>query len=55
MIMWFSLPVVFAYYEEWSEMVSDLREKAKEMMRGYEKACKEKKVINNIKQGYSLA
>ena len=26
-------------------MVSDLREKAKEMMRGYEKACKEKKVI----------
>lgn len=41
----FLLPVVFAYYEEWSEMVSDLREKAKEMMRGYEKACKEKKVI----------
>ncbi|XP_015764713.1 PREDICTED: universal stress protein in QAH/OAS sulfhydrylase 3'region-like [Acropora digitifera] len=37
-------PFVFAYYEEWSEMVSDLREKAKEMMRGYEKACKEKKI-----------
>ena len=36
-------------------MVSDLREKAKEMMRGYEKACKEKKVINNKKQVYSLA
>ena len=35
-------------------MVSDLREKAQEMMRGYEKACKEKKVINNIKQVYSL-
>ena len=29
-------------------MVSDLREQAKEMMKGYEKRCKEKKVkLNN--------
>ena len=37
--------VVFAYYEEWSQMVNDLREQAKEMMKVYEKKCKEKKVF----------
>lgn len=37
-------PFVFAYYEEWSEMVSDLRGQATEMMRGYEQRCKEKKM-----------
>ena len=39
------LLVVFAYYEEWSQMVSELREQAKEMMRGYEEKCKAKKVF----------
>ena len=38
------MAVVFAYYEEWSQMVSDLREQAKTMMQGYEERCKEKKV-----------
>ncbi|XP_068738313.1 universal stress protein Slr1101-like [Montipora capricornis] len=37
-------PFVFAYYEEWSEMVSDLRGQATEMMRKYEQRCKEKKM-----------
>ncbi|KAJ7386701.1 hypothetical protein OS493_006712 [Desmophyllum pertusum] len=37
-------PFVFAYYEEWSQMVNDLREQAKVMMRGYEERCKEKKI-----------
>ena len=40
------MAVVFAYYEEWSQMVNDLREQAKVMMRGYEERCKEKKVLN---------
>lgn len=35
-------PFVFAYYEEWSQMVNDLREKAKEMMLGYEERCRQK-------------
>ena len=39
------MAVVFAYYEEWSEMVNGLREQAKEMMLGYEERCKEKKVF----------
>jgi len=38
------MAVVFAYYEEWSQMVNDLREQAKTMMQGYEERCKEKKV-----------
>jgi len=37
-------PFVFAYYEEWSQMVNDLREQAKTMMQGYEERCKEKKI-----------
>ncbi|KAL9967154.1 hypothetical protein ACROYT_G025327 [Oculina patagonica] len=37
-------PFVFAYYEEWSQMVNDLREQAKVMMRGYEERCKEKQI-----------
>ena len=42
--MFYFMAVVFAYYEEWSQMVNDLREKAKTMMQGYEERCKEKKV-----------
>ena len=38
--------VVFAYYEEWSQMVGELREQAKEMMRAYEERCKTLKVVN---------
>lgn len=38
------MAVVFAYYEEWSQMVNDLREQAKTMMQRYEERCKEKKV-----------
>ena len=38
--------VVFAYYEEWSQMVGELREHAKEMMRAYEERCKTHKVLN---------
>lgn len=43
-MFYYSMAVVFAYYEEWSQMVNDLREQAKMMMQGYEERCKEKKV-----------
>ena len=43
-VFYISIAVVFAYYEEWSQMVNDLQEQAKEMMRQYEERCKEKKV-----------
>ena len=36
--------VVFAYYEEWSQMVKETREGQEAMLRGYEDQCKEKKV-----------
>lgn len=41
-------PFVFAYYEEWSQMVSELREQAKEMMRAYEERCKTLKLHYQI-------
>ncbi|XP_031560655.1 uncharacterized protein LOC116296726 isoform X2 [Actinia tenebrosa] len=37
-------PFVFAYYEEWSQMVKETREGQEAMLKSYEDQCKEKNV-----------